>query len=128
MKPFIKINDLVCPYPDQGLGFQVSTLVNSARNSNAVVVGQRVGRDQQKIDGLVWFHLTAQQWSEILKELASFFVTVTYPDMVVNAWTSRKMYPGDRTAIPLHIDPSTGLPSDYKNCKVNLIDCGEDET
>ena len=52
-------------------------------------------------------------------------VTVTYPDMVNNRWTTRKMYPGDRTATPYHLDPNTGLPTDYINCKVNIIDCGE---
>ena len=50
---------------------------------------------------------------------------VTYPDMVNNTWTTRKMYPGDRTAEPFHLDPETQLPIDYINCKVNLIDCGE---
>ena len=54
----------------------------------------------------------------------NFFVTVTYPDMVNNRWTTRKMYPGDRTATPYHLDPNTGLPADYINCKVNIIACG----
>lgn len=36
------------------------------------------------------------------------------------------MYPGDRTATPFHIDENTGLPLDYLNCKVNIIDVGEE--
>ena len=31
----------------------------------------------------------------------------------------------DRTATPYHLDLNTGLPADYINCKVNIIDCGE---
>lgn len=102
-----------------------ATIVDSARNANAVVVGQVVGREQQKLDRLEWAYLTAEQWSSILKEFKNFYVTVTYPDMVNNTWTTRKMYPGDRTAEPFHLDPNTQLPLDYINCKVNLIDCGE---
>lgn len=103
----------------------VATIVDSARNTNAVVVGQVVGREQQKINNLEWPYLTAEQWSSILKEFSNFYVTVSYPDMVNNTWTTRKMYPGDRTAEPFHLDPVTQLPIDYINCKVNLIDCGE---
>lgn len=102
-----------------------STIVDSARNANAVVVGQVVGREQQKLDNLYWGHLDAATWSAILREFNNFYVTVTYPDMVNNTWTTRKMYPGDRSATPYRLDPNTGLPSEYINCKVNLIDCGD---
>lgn len=111
--------------PYTGPSLRTGTIVDSARNANAVVVGQVVGREQQKLDRLEWAYLTAEQWSSILKEFKNFYVTVTYPDMVNNTWTTRKMYPGDRTAEPFHLDPVTQLPIDYINCKVNLIDCGE---
>lgn len=125
MASFIKINGRDYPCPRRGLNLMTATIVDSARNANAVVVGQVVGREQQKLDRLEWVYLTAEQWSSILKEFKNFYVTVTYPDMVNNTWTTRKMYPGDRTAEPFHLDPVTQLPIDYINCKVNLIDCGE---
>ena len=125
MAAFIKINGREYPCPRRGLNLMTATIVDSARNANAVVVGQVVGREQQKLDRLEWAYLTAEQWSSILKEFKNFYVTVTYPDMVNNTWTTRKMYPGDRTAEPFHLDPVTQLPIDYTNCKVNLIDCGE---
>ena len=125
MNSFIKINGKAYPTPRRGLNLMVATIVDSARNANAVVVGQVVGREQQKINNLEWGYLTAAQWSAILKEFSRFYVTVSYPDMVNSRWTTRKMYPGDRTAEPFHLDPKTGLPLDYINCKVNLIDCGE---
>ena len=125
MASFIKINGRDYPCPRRGLNLMTATIVDSARNANAVVVGQVVGREQQKLDRLEWAYLTAEQWSSILKEFKNFYVTVTYPDMVNNTWTTRKMYPGDRTAEPFHLDPVTRLPIDYINCKVNLIDCGE---
>ena len=125
MEPFIKINGNPYPQPRRGLNLLDATLVDSGRNSDGEVIGQKVGRRQQKINNLEWGALTAVQWSAILREFENFFVTVTYPDMVNNAWTTRKMYPGDQTATPLWIDPITGLPILYINCKVNLIDCGE---
>lgn len=127
MNAFIRINGNSYPQPRRGLNLIVSTIVDSARNTNGVVVGQKVGRDQQKINDLEWAYLTAEQWSAILKEFdKGFYATVTYPDMVNNRWTTRKMYPGDRTATPFHIDENTGLPLDYLNCKVNIIDVGEE--
>ena len=125
MASFIKINGRDYPCPRRGLEMMVATIVDSARNANAVVVGQVVGREQQKLNNLEWAYLTAEQWSAILKEFSNFYVTVSYPDMVNNTWTTRKMYPGDRTAEPFHLDPVTQLPIDYINCKGNLIDCGE---
>lgn len=126
MNPFITINGHPCPYPARGLNLVASTMVDAARNAEGVTVGQKIGRDIQKIDALEWPHLTAAQWSAILKEFDSgFYATVTYPDMVNNAWTTRTMYPGDRTAEVYRLNTTTGLPSEYINCKVNIIDCGE---
>lgn len=125
MPNFIRINGREYPQPRRGLELIGSTIVDAARNANGVTVGQMVGRELQKINNLEWGYLTAEQWSQILQEFEQFYVTVTYPDMVNNTWTTRKMYPGDRSATPFHMDESTGLPKDYINCKVNLIDCGE---
>lgn len=100
--------------------------MDSARNSNGVLIGQKIGRDQQKIESVEWVGLTATEWSNILKILdANFICNVTYPDMVTNTWITRRMYCGDRTAEPLFIDKTTGLPTKYKSCKVNFIDTGE---
>lgn len=126
MRPYILINGVACPQPRRGLQQIVATVVDSARNANGEVVGQKVGRDQQKLSELQWAYLTAAQWSAILQQFAKFYVTVTYPDMVTGGWTTRKMYPGDRSATPFHLDKRTGLPKDYIDCKVNLIDCGKD--
>ena len=125
MENFIRINGHTYPMPRRGLSLMVSTIVDSARNANGVVVGQMVGREQQKISELEWGHLSAAVWSNLLKEFKRFYVTVSYPDMVENRWTTRKMYPGDRSATPYRLDPETGLQKEYINCKVNLIDCGE---
>lgn len=124
MAGFIYINGKEFPSPDRGLGFTVATNVSQGKNALGEFVGQRVGRDQYKIDNLQWTFLDAVTWSNILKEFEQFVVVVKYPDMVTNTWKTERMYPGNRTAVPWEIDADTGLPSIYKNCKVNLIDCG----
>lgn len=119
----IYVNGKAFPSPKRGLNFVVTTMVTSTRNALGEVVGQKVGRDQNKLDALVWPVLDAQTWSEMLKEFNNFFVVVKFPDMVTNEWRTLKMYPGDRTAEPYEVDKN-GFPTKYINCKVNLIDCG----
>ncbi len=121
---FITVNGKAFPSPDVGLNFEVATLVNGGKNADGTFVGQKVGRDQYKVDNLQWFSLDAETWSSMLKEFSNYFVIVKFPDMVNNAWATLLMYPGNRTAEPQEIDSDTGLPSKYKNCKVNIIDCG----
>lgn len=50
MQSFITINGTKFPQPRRGLELLSATIVDSARNANGVVVGQKVGRDQQLID------------------------------------------------------------------------------
>lgn len=121
---YIAINGHELPPPKRGVHPIVTTVVDAGRNANGAVVGQRVGRDQYKIDGLEWSWLTAAQWSTILSLLSPFFVYVTFIDPVSNSPKTIKMYCGDRTAEPYWVDEN-GHPTHYKNCKVNLIDVGE---
>lgn len=120
---YIAINGYELPPSKRGVSIVVTTVVNSGRNANGAVVGQKVGRDQYKIDGLEWPFLTAAQWSKILGILNTFFVDVTFSDPVTNKRKTIKMYCGDRTAQPYWVD-SNGKPTHYKDCKVNLIDTG----
>lgn len=121
---YIAINGYELPPPKRGVNVIVTTVVNAGRNANGSVVGQRVGRDQYKIDGLEWAWLTAEEWEGILSALSEFFVNVTFVDPVTNSRKTIKMYCGDRTGEPYWVDDD-GRPSHYRNCKVNLIDTGE---
>ena len=124
MQNFVTINGVELPQPRRGLNVEIATIVDSARNANGVVIGQKVGRDQQKINNLEWGYLDAEVWETILNIFdTSFFVTVTYPNML-GGWTTREMYPGNRSAEPLWLDKNSGRPTHYINCKVNLIDTG----
>ena len=121
---FIRVNGKPFPAPKRYPNMVVTTAVDSARNANNKVVGQKIGRDNYKVDNLEWPYLDAATWSAILKEFdKNFFVTVQFWDMVNNNWRTLTMYPGDRTADVFKID-SQGRPTHYLNCKVNIIDAG----
>lgn len=121
---YISINGYDLPPCKRGVKVTVSTVVNSGRDANGAVVGQRIGRDQYKMDALEWSYLTAEQWHTILSLMSDFFFYVTFNDPVTNERKTVKMYCGNRTAEPYWVDEN-GTPTHYINCKVNLIDCGE---
>lgn len=127
MEPYFYINGKKFPFPKRGLNLQVITVVNSGRAANGRIVAQRIGRDQEKLNQLVWPYLDAETWAEMLQEFEKFDIEVTYPDPVTNDWTTRRMYPGDRSAEIWKLGPD-GKPTHYINCSCNLIDRGEDGT
>ena len=121
---YLAVNGYQLPSPKRGVMPTVTTVVDAGRNANGAVVGQRVGRDQYKIDNLEWPWLTAEQWSQILSAISDFFFFVTFTDPVSGGLITVKMYCGDRTAEP-YWEAYGGSPTHYRNCKVNFIDVGE---
>ena len=121
---YLRINGVDIPYPKRGVQPVVTTIVNAGRNANGVMVGQRIGRDQYKLNNLEWTWLTADQWGLILSLISGFYFYVSFPDPVSGRDITLKMYCGDRSAEPYWVDGS-GSPTHYLNCKVNLIDTGE---
>lgn len=119
----ITINGREFPSPDTGMELLIATYVTDGKNANGEFIGDRVGRDQHKVNNLQWKFLDAVTWSAMLQEFSSFVVTAKIPDMVNNAWITLQMYPGNRTALPVQ-EGEDGLPTLYKDCKVNIIDCG----
>ncbi len=119
----ITINGREFPSPDIGGSLLVATNVSDGKNAKGEFIGQKVGRDQYKFDSLQWKFLDARTWAAMLQEFDKFVVTAKIPDMVNNRFMTIRMYPGNRTATPVEFDPS-GLPTAYRDCKVNIIDCG----
>ena len=119
----ITINGKEFPAPDLGANLVVATNVSDGKNALGEFVGQKVGRDQYKFDSLQWKLLDAATWAAIHQEFDRFVVSARIPDMVHNCFMTIRMYPGNRTATPVAFD-GDGLPVLYRDCKVNLIDCG----
>ena len=104
----------------------ISTTVNAGRNANNEVVGQVVGRDLYKLNGLEWAALEPETWQKMLKAVEPFYVPVTFEDYRTGEPITIIMYPGDRSAEPLFVDKETHKVTKYLNCKFNLIDSGRD--
>lgn len=119
----ITINGREFPSPDIGGNLVVATNVSEGKNALGEFIGQRVGRDQHKFENLQWKFLPAETWAAMLQEFDQFVVTAKIPDMVHNRTMTIRLYPGNRTATPVEFD-ANGLPTMYKDCKVNLIDAG----
>lgn len=124
MANFLTINNIEVPCPSTGLEIIISTAVNSGRNAQNEVIGEKVGRDVLKYNNLRWAWLTAEEWSTILRIFDNFFVVAKVWDAAHNQWVNIKMYPGDRSAEVYWIDPETKVPMNFRDCKVNIIDCG----
>ena len=67
------------PNPDQSSAKNlIATLVNSGRNANAVVVAQKIGRDQEKTE-MSWNYLEKEEWEKMLRFWdKNFFFNFTY--------------------------------------------------
>lgn len=119
----ISINGVVLPEPARGMGEQWSQIVDSARNANGVVVAQKIGKRQLKLDGIVWPWLTADEWGRVLREIDKFYGTLSYFDARTGTKGTLKVYWGDAHAEPYWVDRN-GNVTHYTNCKCNIIDTG----
>ena len=127
--PIFKINGHIYPAPSNLTGV-TATMVDASRNANGVMVGQKVGRDQYKLDNLQWNLLPVETWKDILHEFKDFFALVTFFAPDTASWKTLKMYPGDRTQEYVKAEMyynADGTPTHWQNCKVNIIDVGEVE-
>ena len=125
---FIRAEGFAFPWPDRESGLQtISTMVDGGRNSMGVFIGQRIGRDQSKVE-LTWYMLDAKLWSTMLQIFKrKFVVPISYYDMEAGDIITRNMYVSDRSGNPGVVDPNTGKWITAKRCKLNLIDTGEEE-
>lgn len=113
------------PNPDQDSAKNlIATMVNSGRNADAVVVAQKIGRDQEKTE-MKWNYLEKELWEELLRFWdTNFFFLFTYYSRVDGRKITRKFYIGDRSDRPMNITPD-GVPTAYRDCVANVIDTGE---
>lgn len=121
---FMAINGREFPAPKKGLKIKIMTTVSDGRSEQNIFIGQRIGRDLQKIENIEWPYLSAELWNTVLQCLSSFVFNVTYCDPVTNEWVTRKMYISDRECEPFRVDPVTGKTILYKSCKCSMVETG----
>ena len=102
-----------------------STVVDSARNVQGVMVGAVIRDDIAKVE-CTWKFLTVAQWSTIGKlfKISSggeFINEVTFFDETEGDYITRNMYVSDRTA-GAYQKGANGLIRGWTNCRLSLIE------
>ena len=132
------------PTPSQYSGLS-STLVDSARNTKGVVVGDVVKSDVAKIE-ITWNFLSTKEYSKIAQlfepkynnnDKSAFFRPVAFFDVILGDFDGnnsvapsstnncRVMYPNDRSVKFANIKlDSNGMPVGYTEVSLHLIDTG----
>lgn len=126
IKALVKVGEYEFPEPSS-YNAMTSTLVDSARNVQGVMVGSVIRDDVAKVE-IGWKYLTVEQWANILQcfDIASggsFINKVTFFNQVKGDWDTRDMYVGDRQpggAWRRH--PETGELLGWTDCKLSLIE------
>lgn len=113
------------PEPSSYSG-NTATLVDSARNTQGVVIGAVIRDDVGKVE-MSWRYLTVQQWADILKCFSisrggNFYNNVTFFCQDIGGWTTRQMYVSDRKANMFRRDPKTGEVLGYTDCSLSLVE------
>ena len=72
---FITINGREFPAPDNVWELVVATNVTEGKNAQGEFIGDKVGRDQYKVNNLQWSYLDAETWAQMCQEFDSFVVT-----------------------------------------------------
>ena len=126
-KALVSVGGYDFPEPAKdGYSGNTSTLVDSARNTQGVMVGSVIRDDVAKVE-MKWSYLTVKQWADMLKCFSiarggKFINEVTFFCQDMGDWTTRQMYVGDRKADMFRRDPVTGEVLGYTNCSLSLVE------
>lgn len=124
-KSLVSVEGFDFPEPSTYNG-NTSTLVNSGRNLQGVVIGSVIRDDIAKVD-ISWRYLTVKQWADINKCFkqsvgGKFINAVTFFDQTIGDWITRDMYVSNRSAGAWRRDPNTGELLGWVDCKLSLIE------
>lgn len=115
--------DFEIPLPSTYVG-TTSTIVDSARNVQGVVVGQVVRADVGKVE-MTWRYISAADWASILGQFAGanrFFRTVEFYNQDTNATTTRTMYVSDRSTGGVFLLNPNGSVKGWVDAKFSLVE------
>lgn len=121
MAALVTVNGYEFPEPST-YSAVTSTIVDSGRNVNGVVVGAVVRSDVAKIE-ISWRYLTAEQWAKVIGPFTkNFYCTVTFFNQATADYTTRKMYVSDRNASMWRRHPETGAVMGWTNPSLSLVE------
>ncbi len=121
MAALVTVNGVELPEPST-YNATSSTIVDSARNVEGVVVGSVVRKNVSKVE-LSWKYLTVQQWANILSVVTdNFYNSVTFFSQNTGGYETKQMYHGDPTSGMWRRDPQSGEVLGWTNCAISLIE------
>ena len=115
-RALVSVGDYDFPEPSAYSG-NTSTLVDSARNAQGVMIGAVIRDDIAKVE-ISWKYLTIEQWARIQKCFrqssgGKFINLVSFFDQSVGGWVTKEMYVSDRKA---------GDVLGWTNCSLSLVE------
>lgn len=101
-----------------------STIVDSARNAQGVMIGSVIRNAVSKVEG-TYQYISAEEWAKIQKlfepEYGGNFVNpVTFYNQIINDWETKDMYISDRTA-KIFLRRKDGSIRGYQSARIALI-------
>ena len=124
-RALVSVGDYDFPEPSAYSG-NTSTLVDSARNVQGVMIGAVIRDDIAKVE-LSWKYLTIEQWARIQKCFrqssgGKFINLVSFFDQSVGGWVTKEMYVSDRKSGMWRRDPKTGDVLGWTDCSLSLVE------
>ena len=124
-RPLVTVGGHAFPEPATYSG-NTATLVDSARNTQGVMVGSVIRDDIAKVE-ISWRYLTVEAWAAINKAFkmsagGKFINLVEFFDQSAGSWVTKEMYVSDRSAGAWRRDPKTGELLGWMDCKLSLIE------
>ena len=123
-RALVSVDGYDFPEPSAYSG-NTSTLVDSSRNVEGVMIGSVIRDDVSKVE-ISWKYLTVEQWARIQmcfrqSSGGSFVNLVNFFDQSVGGWVDKEMYISDRKAGMWRRDPNTGEVLGWTDCSLSLI-------
>ena len=119
-QPLISIAGNPIPDPSEYTA-NTATIVNSARNSEGIMIGQVIRDDVAKVS-CTWRFISVRDWAAILTDFnISFIQSVEFFNQSTGTWVTRQMYVSDRSAKIFKRDENGDIIG-YLNAKLSLIE------
>ena len=117
----ITVDGVAWPEPSE-YSSNTSTIVDSGRNVQGVVVGAVIRSGVSKIE-VKWNYLTAQQWAAVIGPFnTNFYVSVRFYDQSSAGYVTKQMYCSDRKAGMWRRHPETGEVMGWTGCSISLVE------
>ena len=124
-RALVSVGNYDSPEPSAYSG-NTSTLVDSARNAQGVMIGAVLRDDVAKVE-ISWKYLTVEQWARVQKCFrqssgGKFINLVSFFDQSVGGWVTKEMYVSDRKSGMWRRDPENGDILGWTDCALSLVE------